>query len=44
MTQNAKPVFAPCSEKQRLVLQDDSTDILLIGGGRLCASTLKTTL
>lgn len=26
-------VFGPCSEKQRLILQDDSTDILLCGGG-----------
>lgn len=26
-------VFAPCSEKQRLVLLDDETDILLTGGG-----------
>jgi predicted phage terminase large subunit-like protein len=25
--------FGPCSEKQRLVLLDDSTDILLTGGG-----------
>jgi hypothetical protein len=35
MNDLAKPVFAPCSEKQRLVLQDNETDILLIGGGRL---------
>ena len=26
-------VFGPCSEKQRLILQDDETDILLCGGG-----------
>lgn len=25
--------FSPCSEKQRMVLMDDSTDILLCGGG-----------
>lgn len=29
-----KPHFGPCSEKQRLVLMDEETDILLIGGGR----------
>ena len=28
-----KVVFGPCSEKQRLVLQDDTTDLLLVGGG-----------
>lgn len=27
-------VFAPCSLKQQLILLDDSTDILLCGGGR----------
>lgn len=27
------PVFGPCSEKQRLILLDDTTDILLTGGG-----------
>lgn len=26
-------VFGPCSEKQRMVLMDDTTDILLAGGG-----------
>lgn len=26
-------VFGPCSEKQRLILNDDETDILLCGGG-----------
>lgn len=41
---NKKPIFAPCSEKQRLVLMENEVDILLTGGGRLCASTLKTTL
>ena len=29
------PHFGPCSEKQRLVLLDDKTDILLTGGGGL---------
>jgi predicted phage terminase large subunit-like protein len=28
-----KPYFGPCSEKQRLVLTDNTTDVLLIGGG-----------
>lgn len=28
-----RPVFGPCSEKQRLILLDDETDILLCGGG-----------
>lgn len=28
-----KPDFGPCSERQRLVLMDEETDILLIGGG-----------
>lgn len=27
------PVFAPCSEKQRLVLMDNEVDVLLVGGG-----------
>lgn len=27
------PNIQPCSEKQRMVLQDDTTDILLVGGG-----------
>jgi predicted phage terminase large subunit-like protein len=26
-------VFGPCSEKQRLILTDDTTDVLLCGGG-----------
>ena len=25
--------FGPCSEKQRLVLQDNETDLLITGGG-----------
>ena len=36
--------FGPASEKQRMVLQDTTTDVILVGGGKLCASTLKTTL
>lgn len=28
-----RPVYGPCSIKQQLILQDDSTDILLCGGG-----------
>lgn len=28
-----RPVFGPCSEKQRMILLDDDTDILLCGGG-----------
>lgn len=28
-----RPVFGPCSEKQRMVLQDDDTDVLITGGG-----------
>ena len=32
---NENLAFGPCSEKQRLVLMDDSSDILLTGGGGL---------
>ena len=28
-----KKIFGPCSEKQRMVLQDNTTDVLLVGGG-----------
>lgn len=28
-----RPTFGPCSEKQRMILLDDETDILLCGGG-----------
>lgn len=28
-----RPVFGPCSEKQRMILLDNKTDILLCGGG-----------
>lgn len=27
-------VYGPCSEKQRIILEDDTTDFLLCGGGR----------
>lgn len=37
MTQQ-KLVFAPCSEKQRLILREDGVNVLLIGGGEQCAS------
>ena len=36
-------VFAPKSEKQRMILQDEETKVILCGGGILSASTLKTT-
>lgn len=29
----ARNTYGPCSEKQRLILQDTTTDIILIGGG-----------
>lgn len=35
-------VFGPCSKKQQIIMSDDTTDVLLIGGGEYCASTLKT--
>jgi hypothetical protein len=38
----SKLVFGPASEKQRMVLQDKTTDVILVGGGKICASTLKT--
>lgn len=30
---SSRPVFGPCSEKQRMILLDGETDILLCGGG-----------
>lgn len=36
-------VFAPKSRKQQMILQDNTTKVILCGGGKLCASTLKTT-
>ena len=29
-----RQVFGPASEKQRLVLQDSTTDVILVGGGK----------
>lgn len=29
-----KKVYGPCSEKQRLILMDTTTDIILVGGGK----------
>lgn len=37
-----KKIYAPCSEAQRIILTDQSTDVILTGGGKLCAPTLKT--
>ena len=37
-------VYGPCSKKQQLVLLENNVDILLTGGGELCASTVKTIL
>lgn len=40
---NKKKVYGPVSEKQKLILKDTTTDVLLIGGGsKSSASTLKT--
>jgi hypothetical protein len=33
MSKNKPLVFAPASEKQKLVLMDNQTDVLLVGGG-----------
>lgn len=35
MAKMPKKVYGPCSEKQRLILQDNTTDVILMGGGRL---------
>lgn len=37
-------IFGPKSEKQRLFMTDNTTDIVLYGGGKPCASTLKHSL
>lgn len=29
-----KKVYGPASEMQRIVLQDKTTDVILVGGGR----------
>jgi predicted phage terminase large subunit-like protein len=33
MTKKERKVLGPCSEKQRIVLQDVTTDVILMGGG-----------
>jgi predicted phage terminase large subunit-like protein len=33
MTKSPKKTYGPCSEKQRLILQDNTTDVILMGGG-----------
>jgi hypothetical protein len=30
-----RKIYGPASEKQRLVLTDNTTDILLVGGGEI---------
>lgn len=35
-------VLGPKSLKQKLFVTDNSTNIILYGGGKPCASTLKT--
>lgn len=43
-SKNKRLILGPKSEKQRKFLMNDSVDILLYGGGRKCASTLKHSL
>jgi hypothetical protein len=31
-----RPKFGPASEKQKLILQDTTTDVILIGGKHSC--------
>lgn len=33
MAKKPKKTYGPCSEKQRLILQDNTTDVILMGGG-----------
>ena len=33
MTKKDKKTYGPCSERQRLILQDNTTDVILMGGG-----------
>jgi predicted phage terminase large subunit-like protein len=33
MSEGERMIFAPCSEKQRLLLQDNETDLIVTGGG-----------
>ena len=40
--QESQKIFGPCSRKQQIIMADDTTDVLLIGGGEYGASTLKT--
>jgi hypothetical protein len=35
MTKKPRAVYGPCSERQKLILQDNTTDVILMGGGRL---------
>lgn len=37
-----KMTFGPCSEKQRIILQDTTTDVILMGGKQHCLP-FKTT-
>ena len=36
MEEDKQQTFGPASDKQRLILQDTTTDIILIGGKQLC--------
>ncbi len=44
MEDNKPKVFGPCSRKQKIIWDDDETDILLIGGGKPLCLHLKTPL
>ena len=35
MSDNKQKIYGPCSVRQQMVLQDNSVDILLTGGGKL---------
>jgi hypothetical protein len=39
-----KKVYGPCSEKQRLVLTDTTTDVIFTGGGLIACSHVKQIL
>lgn len=43
MIKKEKKTYGPCSEKQRLILQDNTTDVILMGGKQICLP-FKTTL
>ena len=32
MSKKERVTFSPCSEKQKLILQDTTTDVILLGG------------